>query len=157
MGYVQNLIVTVSLVLVPVFNANPTEIIVNDVPPQATTSPVSLVVKSKPVNTALTPSQVEIAQKVEAVFGKEMLSVVQCESNFRQFKSDGTPLKSPTSDVGVMQINQVHWERAEKLGLDIFNSIDENIIMGKIIFDEQGIEAWMAIKSECYKNLAKSG
>lgn len=70
-----------------------------------------------------------------------MIDVIRCESNFRQFHN-GVPLVSRTSDVGVMQINQVHWPRARALGLDIFNSIEDNIAMGKIILREQSISAW---------------
>ncbi len=74
-----------------------------------------------------------------------MVEVVKCESNFRQF-INGHPLLSPTSDVGVMQINQVHWLRAKSLGLDIFNSMEDNITMGKIILKESSLKAW-----SCYK------
>lgn len=75
----------------------------------------------------------------------EMIKIVKCESGFRQFK-DGKPLMSKTSDVGVMQINQVHWQEAKNLGLDIFNSVQDNIKMGKIILAKEGLKAWM-----CYK------
>lgn len=97
-----------------------------------------------------------IEENVAATFWDDprMLPVVKCESGFRQFKLDGNVLRSPTSDVGVMQINQVHWKRAKSLGLDIFNSISDNIRMGRIIYDEQGIKAWMAFENACYyKNL----
>lgn len=95
-----------------------------------------------------TPTQIALANKVREVFDEEMVDVIRCESQFNQHKSNGTPLLSPTSDVGVMQINQVHWKRAKALGLDIFNSVDDNIIMGKIVYDERekltgnGAEAW---------------
>jgi len=80
-----------------------------------------------------------------------MVKIVNCESRFRQFDSKGNPLRSPTSDIGLMQINQVHWKRAKKLGLDIFNSTKDNVEMGKIIYKEQGFEAWSAYESSCYK------
>lgn len=91
-------------------------------------------------------------EKIEATFWDEprMLKVIHCESGTnkpyvfaRQFDSHGSPLMSHTSDVGVMQINQVHWAKAKLLGLDIFNSENDNIKMGRIIYDEQGIGAWM--------------
>jgi len=75
-----------------------------------------------------------------------MISIVKCESEFRQFVGTSTPLVSKTFDVGIMQINQVHWKKAKELGLDIFNSIDENIEMGKIILDKQGLNAWTCHK-----------
>lgn len=71
-----------------------------------------------------------------------MLRVIQCESKFRQFDSSGKTLRSKTSDIGVGQINQVHWKRAKALGLDIWNSVDDNIKMMRIIYEEQGIDAW---------------
>lgn len=88
-----------------------------------------------------------IREKVQIAFGSTspMMAVVQCESGFQQFK-EGAPLQSPTSDIGVMQINQVHWQEAEKLGLDIFNSVDDNIKMGQIVLEKQGLTAW-----SCYK------
>ena len=68
--------------------------------------------------------------------------ILKCESGHRQFDKYGKPLISPTSDVGLMQINQVHWTEAKKLGLDIFNSVDDNITMGKLILKRQGYKAW---------------
>jgi len=81
-----------------------------------------------------------------------MLRIAKCESGFKQFDSGGKPLISPTSDVGLMQINQVHWKRAEKLGLDIFNSPVDNMAMAKIIHKEQGYKAW-----SCYNKTLSLG
>lgn len=75
-----------------------------------------------------------------------MLDIVQCESQFRQFDKNGNTLRSKTSDIGIMQINRVHWKEANRLGLDIWNSVDDNIKMGKIIYDIQGIDAWSCNK-----------
>ncbi len=89
-----------------------------------------------------------IKEKVARVFHDDprMIDVIKCESNFRQFDSKGKTLRSPTSDIGVVQLNQVHWARAKKLGLDIWNSVDDNLKMGRIVYDEQGIEAWVCNK-----------
>ena len=91
----------------------------------------------------ITTREPTVRGNIEAVFWNEprMVSIVNCESGFNQFKN-GKPLISRTSDVGVMQINQVHWKRAKSLGLDIFNSASDNIRMGKLILKEQGIKAW---------------
>lgn len=85
-----------------------------------------------------------IREKIEATFwdSPKMMDIIGCESGFQQFK-DGKPLRSGTSDIGVMQINQVHWQEAKKLGLDIFNSASDNIRMGRIILEKQGISAWV--------------
>ena len=84
-----------------------------------------------------------VRDKVLHTFWDEpiMVEVTNCESQFRQFKN-GKPLISPTSDVGVMQINQVHWSEAKKLGLDIFYNEDDNIRMGRIVYEKQGVRAW---------------
>jgi len=94
-------------------------------------------------------------EKIALAFPEEprMVNVAYCESRHKQFDKRGKTLMSETSDVGILQINQVHWPQAKKLGLDIFNSEDDNIKMGRIIYDMQGIKAWYALKSECYKNL----
>lgn len=75
-----------------------------------------------------------------------MMKVIACESNFRQFDSSGKPLMSHTADVGIFQVNQVHWDEAKSLGLDIFNSAKDNIKMGRIIYDREGIDAWTCNK-----------
>ena len=92
-----------------------------------------------------------IAESIHSgIDAQVMKKIVKCESQFRQFDSKGKPLMSPTSDVGVMQINQVHWKRAKSLDLDIFKSAVDNVAMGKIIYREQGFKAW-----SCYnKNVS---
>ncbi len=104
---------------------------------------------------SVTSRESTIQEKIQAEFEStpKMFNIVKCESEFRQFDSKGKPLMSPTSDVGVMQVNQIHWKRAKSLGFDIFYSIDDNIAYAKIILREQGIDAWEALKSTCYKNL----
>lgn len=71
-----------------------------------------------------------------------LYKIFKCESGLRQFDSSGNPLMSPTHDVGISQINQTHWDEAKKLGLDIFNSTEDNIKMAKIILQQQGYSAW---------------
>ena len=73
----------------------------------------------------------------------EMTQIVACESGYRQFRSNGTPLVSPTGDVGVMQIHVATWgKEAAALGLDIYGSAHDNIVMGRIVLETQGIKAW---------------
>ncbi len=85
-------------------------------------------------------------EKVEIAFSDApvMVKKIKCESGYKQFWPNGKPKISPTQDVGVIQINQTHWKEAKKLGLDIFNSEDDNIKMGRIIYDEQGSSGWNA-------------
>lgn len=105
--------------------------------------------------TTLSADQLTIKAQVEAAFPDVplMSKVIFCESGFRQFSS-GVPLVSPTADVGVMQINQSHWKDAKNRGLDIFNSVKDNIIMGRIVYDSEGITAWMALgNTKCMKSV----
>ena len=75
-----------------------------------------------------------------------MIPIAQCESQMRQFDSKGNPLRSKTSDIGLLQINQVHWGEARSLGLDIFNNVDDNISMGRVVYDREGLNAWTCNK-----------
>lgn len=90
-----------------------------------------------------TPSTVEnlILEHLPPVF----VEIAIAESGLQQFK-DGKPLISKTSDVGILQINQVWWKTAEGMGLDIFNSVEDNIKMAKHIFKVQGIDAWVVCR-----------
>lgn len=74
------------------------------------------------------------------------VSILTCESNMRQFDFNGQPLMSPTHDVGIAQINKVHWKEAKALGLDIFNSATDNLKMAQIIYKSEGLEAWTCSK-----------
>jgi hypothetical protein len=91
---------------------------------------------------AIATSTPTIEERIETTFNdKRMVKVLKCESQFQQFKN-GKPLMSPTSDVGISQINQIHWKEAKALKLDIFNSMEDNLKMAKIIYDKEGIKAW---------------
>lgn len=59
----------------------------------------------------------------------------------RQFRDDGSVLISPTSDKGVMQINQVHWPEAEALGIDL-DTAEGNIAFAKILKARRGTADW---------------
>ncbi len=88
--------------------------------------------------------ELSIRDKVALAFPDEprMMDIIECESQFNQLNSRGKVLKSPTSDYGVMQINKIHVKEAKRLGLDIFTSVDDNIKMGRIIYEQQGLDAW---------------
>lgn len=105
--------------------------------------------------------QVEVKEVVEVKSVKEMVeeefgvghimvTVAKCESGIRQFKENGEPLKSHygTDDIGVYQINQVHLETLEKLGLDR-NKTEDNIKFARYLYDKNGLRDWSASK-ECW-------
>ena len=88
-------------------------------------------------------SSFTVIDKIKATFPEEprMVEIAWCESRHRQLVN-GKPLISRTSDVGLMQINQVHWKEAKSRGLDIFYNEDDNIRMGRIVYEKQGVKAW---------------
>lgn len=95
----------------------------------------------------ISPVVQTIEERVTEVYkDPRMVTVLRCESGLKQFDSQRKPLLSKTSDVGISQINQVHWKEAKKLGLDIFNSESDNLKMGKLIYDSEGITAWTCFK-----------
>ena len=90
--------------------------------------------------------ELTIEEKVEERFGHipYLVETLRCESNLKQFNSDGTPLRSPTNDIGIGQINEYTWDkRAEQLGLDYKHSVDDNLDMIDVVLKEQGIEAFV--------------
>lgn len=93
----------------------------------------------------LSPAQLAMREFVSSLFPDvpDMVPTVLCESKFRQFGPDGTPLISKTDDVGVAQINIPTWgKQAKELGLDIYNSAADNLTMARIVYEKQGITAW---------------
>lgn len=102
----------------------------------------------------LNPSNGELIAYMHEVFGPEMphfYQIIKCESTFRQWERDGLPLISYTTDIGISQINLWTWgSEARKLGLDIFNSWQDNIKMAHYIYGKQGFKAWV-----CYKKITQ--
>ncbi len=79
----------------------------------------------------------------------ELQKIAKCESENKHFNDDGTVLRGRVNpnDVGRFQINLDAWgERAEELGLDVFDEAD-NIRMALYIFYEEGIHHWRYSKS----------
>lgn len=84
----------------------------------------------------------DIKPLVVEYLGAHMLSTINCESGFNQYK-DGVVLRSYTNDVGIAQINVDHWGlKAKELGLDIYTPIG-NLKMAKHIYSIQGPNAWV--------------
>jgi hypothetical protein len=105
----------------------------------STSTPQS--VSQTPVST-LEP--LSIKERIAKDFSPHMAKVVECESHFRQFDSDGTVLLSPTLDVGIFQINlKAHLKQSQKMGLDIINSEEDNYKYAKYLFDLYGEKPWV--------------
>ncbi len=104
--------------------------------------PTPAVASTSP-NLPIVATSTSIQEKITSVFGDaKMVAILKCESKWRQFSTSTIPLMSPTHDVGISQINQVQWQEAKDKGLDIFNSLEDNLTMGKIIYDKEGRNAW---------------
>ncbi len=75
-----------------------------------------------------------------------MVRVAQGESGMRQWHADGRVVRGivDKDDTGLMQINsRYHSKEAKRLGLDFENSIVDNVQMARVIYDTQGITAWV--------------
>lgn len=93
-----------------------------------------------------TPVLVEtLEQRITRELGPEFVKIAQCESGMRQFNADGSVLISRTSDVGIFQINQVHWQEAKNRGIDIY-TVEGNIAFAKILKGRGGTQPWFMSK-----------
>ena len=67
--------------------------------------------------------------------------IVWCESRYNQnalhINSGGS------SDVGIWQINSVHFAEAKRIGLDIKNSADDNTTFAIILLKKYGTKPWV--------------
>lgn len=75
-----------------------------------------------------------------------MVRVCKGESGLKQWHADGRVVRGivDPDDTGVCQINNRYWgATAKKLGLDYENSIVDNVLMARHIYDTQGITAWV--------------
>ncbi|MDB5259244.1 MAG: hypothetical protein JWO73_452 [Candidatus Taylorbacteria bacterium] len=92
-------------------------------------------------------------QKVQEYFKNEpiLIEVARCESEFRQFKKDGTVIRGIVNnqDVGIMQINEkYHLAASKALGYDIY-SVEGNLAYARYIYEEQGAAPWVS-SSPCW-------
>ena len=81
-----------------------------------------------------------------------LADIAKCESEFRQFNTDGSVLRGRVnkSDVGLLQINEAyHEEKAVELGLDL-ETVDGNLAYAKYLYDKEGTTPWNASK-KCWK------
>jgi len=98
---------------------------------------------------AFTPRPKTIEEKIVRELGEEFLAIGYCESTLRQFRADGTVLVSKTSDKGVLQINQIHWDDADAMGIDL-DTIDGNIAYAKFLKQRSGTDPWY-MSEHCWK------
>ncbi len=85
---------------------------------------------------------------------EQMVSVARCESGLRQFEADGvTPLAGRrSSDLGLFQVNRVHWAEARALGYDLATE-EGNTAFARRLFDQRrargqsGLEDWVCART----------
>ncbi len=85
-----------------------------------------------------------------------LAEVARCESEFRQFGSNGKVLRgvAVAEDVGVMQINErYHLAQSKKLGMDIY-TLNGNLAYGRYLYEKQGAKPWMA-SSPCWSKVTE--
>ncbi|HYC79547.1 MAG TPA: peptidoglycan-binding domain-containing protein [Candidatus Binatia bacterium] len=88
----------------------------------------------------------DVESRVRASFPDmpEMVGIAQCESGFRQFNADGTPLRGGTAKryIGIFQIDeQLHRARALSMAYDI-NTVDGNIAYARYMYFASGTNPW---------------
>lgn len=84
-------------------------------------------------------SREEVRMKILETFPNApiMVRVAACESGLNPL-ADREGLNV---DVGLFQINQVHLDRLNELGLDR-RDIDDNLKYARILYDESGLDPW---------------
>jgi len=71
-----------------------------------------------------------------------MKKIAWCESRDRQFDKNGEPLIGFSgADKGRFQINQVHWERARRMGINL-NTVQGNARYAEHLYETKGTKPW---------------
>ncbi len=104
------------------------------------------------------PTRKEIEILAKEYFKNEpiLVEIAKCESEFRQYDTDGNVLtgKVNKSDVGVMQINKYyHLDKAESLGYDL-HTVEGNMAYAKYLYQHEGVQPWIS-SSPCWKSALK--
>ena len=104
-------------------------------------------------NINVQPVVLSTEQKVKEYFEDipVMIDVVRCESQFRQFNSNGQPLRGlvNSDDVGVTQINEFyHGATAKKLGHDL-TTLEGNMAYARNLYEREGTAPWVH-SSSCW-------
>lgn len=97
-------------------------------------------------------ARTDVGQEVEAYFRDIpiLAEIAWCESRYTHMDpTTGVVLRGivNSSDIGVMQINlYYHEERAETLGLDLFD-LSDNMAYARKLYEEQGTQPWSASRA----------
>lgn len=95
-------------------------------------------------STPVLPTLAETEAAVRAYFidTPAMIAIAKCESSFRQYNNNGTPLRGSNLYIGVFQISEkIHATTAKNLGLDIY-TLDGNLAYAKYLYGQAGTRPW---------------
>ncbi len=97
---------------------------------------------------AVTNLNADVEAQVRAAFADapDMIAAAKCESGYRQFNDDGSPLHGGWGGkyVGIFQISEeVHSAEAARLGDDI-STVAGNIAYARHLYDREGTVPWVS-------------
>lgn len=97
-------------------------------------------------NYALANPNADVETRVRASFPDmpAMVGIAKCESGFRQFNVDGTPLRGGGNKqyIGIFQIDEIiHFAKAQGMAYDIY-STDGNIAYARYLYYKSGTNPW---------------
>jgi hypothetical protein len=83
-----------------------------------------------------------------------MIAIASCESGFRQFDTDGNPLRGGDGDVyGIFQISSsTHTAIAKSMGMDI-NTVAGNMAYANYLYSKEGTRPWIS-SFQCWNAIA---
>lgn len=111
-------------------------------------APAPSSVELEELNIHIPPGKEGIVGEILEVFPDApiMVVVAKCESGFYP-QADR---ENRNVDVGLFQINQVHLDRLNDLGLDRRN-LQDNLTYARMLYDEQGLGPWY-MSEHCWSN-----
>jgi hypothetical protein len=115
----------------------------------ATSTPENI---SAPASSYVSHADVETRVRSYFADAPVMIGIAKCESEFRQFNTDGSVLHGGAghSMIGVYQINDsVHRAYAKSIGMDI-DTLDGNLAYAKKLYTDEGTGPWLSSFS-CWK------
>ena len=105
-----------------------------------TFGPAMAAVPAEPKLSTPAENKIRVAEYFADV--PEMVDIAACESEFRQFNNDGTPLRGYGLYVGIFQIDEkIHADWAKSLGMDIF-TVEGNLAYARRLYEESGFKPW---------------
>lgn len=108
--------------------------------------------RTVPTEALLTPTHIETLVRAYFAQAPEMPEIARCESEFRQYDTDGSVLRGGFNKdmLGVFQFYEaVHAEGAAALGHDLA-TLKGNLAYAKHVYEEQGTTPWNSSR-DCWE------